>query len=139
MKRKLATLLLLAALVARGGATVWAGKYMSQAWKPPADGASWGPRVAEEAPGYVGPWGQPVAVTAPDNSNVSPGAEYARMTLAQRYPSQLLMQAGYNPPLMGAPPMPPPGVTPYGPPPVAPPPPITLISTCGLKALAWIR
>src|SRR5262249_5936695 len=68
----------------------------------------------EFAPGYVGAWGQPVPVTAPDRIREPSGADYARQMLAQSYPPHMLMQAGYNPPLgggggAGAPPGMPPG------------------------------
>lgn len=114
MKRKLATMLLLAALIGWSSQAARAGKYMSQAWSTPTDGARWGQRSVNEAPNLVGAWGQPVPITAPEKIKEPTGAEYARMMLAQSHPAGLLQQAGYNPPpgLMGGPPMP--GVCPPG-------------------------
>ena len=43
-------------------------------------------RVAQEAPGMIGPWGQPVPVMAPAKSSAASGADNARAMLAQQFP-----------------------------------------------------
>jgi len=95
MSRKVGWALLLAALGVAPGQLAYAGKFMSNAFRPQPDGAHWGQRDVEEAPGLVGPWGQPVPVMAPAKAEEPSGAAYARSMLQQQYPQSVLQQVGY--------------------------------------------
>ena len=99
MRRKLSTLLLLAALAVGAGSTAWAGNFMSGQW---GQGSTEGePRInvryAREAPGMVGPYGTPIAQATTSTSSEPSGADYARSMLAQNQPAAMLQLAGYNP------------------------------------------
>jgi hypothetical protein len=94
MKRKAQTMVLLAALGGWGSQAAWAGNFMSQYWNNTPDGVKSGAYAAQTAPNLVGPWGQPVTVTAPANLNAEPtGADYARATLSKNFPPEMIYQA----------------------------------------------
>ena len=102
MKRKLAGWLMLAALGGWASPAAYAGKFMSQVWSQPTEGASWGPRYAPEVRGYVGPYGEPIHQRVPDGGYGEPtGADYAKAMLAQQYPAQIMHQVGMPPPPPG--------------------------------------
>src|SRR6516225_3154729 len=80
-----------------GGAS---GVYMSQAFNNRPDGAMCGSacaRTPAAAPGVVGPYGAPVAMTAPagSGSNMS-GEAFARYVFAQSLPSEIVQQLDYK-------------------------------------------
>jgi hypothetical protein len=76
-----------------GGAT---GVYMSQAFNNHPDGGS-GVRVAMNAPGMVGPRGQPVAMTAPaDTSSMYSGEALAKQVITQSLPPEIVQQIAYQ-------------------------------------------
>jgi hypothetical protein len=132
MKRKAGVMMLLAALSAWSSPAARAGSYMSHVWNNTPDGAQISVHYQPDSPGLIGPWGQPVAATAPANFTGPTGADYARMALAQTFPPELLQAAypnqgggmplqlmGYPPPPAPAPGMP--GVSgPGGPGPALP-------------------
>jgi hypothetical protein len=94
MKRKARVMVLLAALGGWGSQAAWAGGFMSQYWSSTPDGLRTGAYSTQTAPGLVGPWGQPVTVTAPANLNAEPtGADYARATLSKSFPPEMIYQA----------------------------------------------
>jgi hypothetical protein len=95
MKRKLAVWVLLAALGGWVSPAAQAGKFMSQAWNNSKDGVNWGPRYAQQAENYVGPYGQPVVQRAPGREPT--GADYAHAMLAQQYPRDVFSQVGVTP------------------------------------------
>jgi hypothetical protein len=93
MKRKASVLLLLAALGA-WSSPASAGNYMSGAFNKPPEGASMGPRYAPEASNYIGPYGQPVPITAPAEYQAPTGADYARaMMMQQGLPPDVIQRA----------------------------------------------
>ncbi len=97
MKRKAGVMVLLAALGGWGNSAAWAGGYMSQYWSGPPDGVRTGAYTTQTAPNLVGPWGQPVTVTAPAGYNAEPtGADIARATLSKSFPPDLVYQALAN-------------------------------------------
>src|SRR6516225_2336733 len=78
-----------------GGAS---GVYMSQAFNNRPDGAMCASaRTPATAPGVVGPYGAPVAMTAPagSGSNMS-GEAYARFVFAQSLPPEIVQQLDYK-------------------------------------------
>ena len=77
-----------------GGAS---GVYMSQAFNNRPDGAMCAARTPATAPGVVGPYGAPVAMTAPagTGSNMS-GEAFARYVFAQSLPSEIVQQLDYK-------------------------------------------
>lgn len=101
MKRKLAGWVLLAALAGWSSPAAHAGKFMSQAFNPPVEGAQWGPRYPTQIPNMVGPYGQPVEQRAPALYREPTGADYAHAMLAKQYPTGLLSQVGITPPPPG--------------------------------------
>jgi hypothetical protein len=99
MKRKAGAMVLLAALGGWGSPAAQAGGFMSQYFNNTPDGVRTGAYTKEEAPNLVGPWGQPVTVTAPANYNTEmTGADYARATLTKSFPQDLVYQAFGNGP-----------------------------------------
>ena len=96
MKRRAGVMVLLASLASWGHSTAWAGGYMSQVWNKPTDGVSGGAYAVQEAGNFVGPYGQPVPVTAPPASDETAGTEYARTMLQKNFPPELVAQAFGN-------------------------------------------
>ncbi len=99
MKRKVSIVMLLAGL-AGWGSPAFAGNYMAGSrGSPTTDGPSWGARVAPEAEGFVGPYGQPVPVRAPAREPTA--ADFAQMALARSLPSDVVrlayQQGGVSP------------------------------------------
>lgn len=96
MQRTVRAMVLLAALGGLAATGARAGQYMGQAWeRPPENGISWGARYAPNVPNMVGPHGEPVPVMAPPGMSEFSGADFARLTLAQSVPPQVL-QAAYE-------------------------------------------
>jgi hypothetical protein len=102
MNRKAGLMVLLAALCGWGSPAGLAGEYMSQVWNTAPDGARSGAYRAASAPNMIGPYGQPVPITAPSEvESLSPGAEYARAALLKSFPPDLVNNVGYNPGAIG--------------------------------------
>jgi hypothetical protein len=99
MKRKVGTMVFLAAACGWGGSAAWGGTYMSRVWNTAPDGGRNGAYLGAEAPNLVGPYGQPVPIIAPASYNPQQvgGADYARAMLAQSFPADILQMAGAVP------------------------------------------
>jgi hypothetical protein len=95
MRKKLAVCMLLAGLVGWGNPAVQAGKFMSQASNQ-SDRPQGGTYSVTEAPGLVGPWGQPVEARAPAVIREPTGADYARAAIMKTYPNEVLTQGGLS-------------------------------------------
>jgi hypothetical protein len=97
MKRNVGGWVLLASLGGWCAAPAWAGNYMSHAWNNTPEGASTGSYTVQQAGGFVGPYGQPVPVTAPPAADPdAAGSEYAKKMLLKAFPPDLVNQAFYE-------------------------------------------
>jgi hypothetical protein len=97
MKRKAGVMVLLAGLGVWGSQAAVGGQYMSHVWNNTPDGVQIRAQAVNEAPGLIGPWGQPVEATAPATLPGPPGgADFARSSLMQAFPPDLVQQALYT-------------------------------------------
>jgi hypothetical protein len=96
MKRKAGVMILLAALGGWGGSAALGGQFMSHVWNNTPDNVQMTYQRVDGAPALMGPWGEPIAATAPATLPGPPtGADFARAALMQSFPPGLVQQAFY--------------------------------------------